>query len=399
MSANKLYKLLGFVFCMLLASVMLFGQKSKNQLEQEKRENLSKIAEAEKILNDTESEKNVTIGQLQALNQQISAREGLIKSLNEEVNLLNGEISDLSIIVNALQNDLKSLKDEYARMIYNSYKANQGYSSLTFLFSAETFNQLLMRLKYLEQYSEARKIQVRQIEKVTEELGQQRNQVEIKRAEQKTLLDQQLAENQKLIKLKSRQTKLVQDLTKKEKDLKKELADRKKSVERLDNLIADIVRKELERAKSLSSAASNNEESYSANFESNKGKLAWPVSSGFVASKFGKHPHPVMKGIIEDNPGVDIQTQKDEVIKSVHEGKVVQIAYVPGMFNVVILQHGEYYTVYSRMKEVKVKKGNLVKRAEDIGIVHTDQDGVSEVHFEVWKNYTKLDPQLWLSPK
>lgn len=399
MSASKLFRLLGFVFCVLLASSGLFGQKTKNQLEQEKRENLSKIAEAEKILNDTESEKKVTIGQLQALNQQISAREGLIKSLNEEVSLLNGEISDLSIIVNALQNDLKNLKSEYAEMIYNSYKANQGYSRLTFLFSAQTFNQLFMRLKYLEQYSEARQLQVKQIEKVTEELGQQKNQVEIKRAEQKTLLDQQLAENQKVNKLISRQNKLIQDLTKKEKDLKKELADRKKSVEKLDNLIAEIVRKEIERAKTLSSAATNNEESFSANFESNKGKLLWPVSSGFVASKFGKHPHPVMKGIIEDNPGVDIQTQKEELIKCVHDGKVVQIAYVPGMFNVVILQHGEYYTVYSRLKEVKVKKGNLVKRSDDIGVVHTDQDGVSEVHFEVWKNYTKLNPELWLSPK
>jgi len=392
-------RLLFFGFFVLLLASGVYAQKTKSQLEQEKRENLSKIAEAEKILSDTESEKKATLGQLRALNQQIEAREGLISALNQEVGLLNGEINDLSIVVNALQSDLKNLKQEYAAMIYSSYKANHGYSKLTFLFSARTFNQLYMRLKYLEQYADARKIQARQIEEVSRELDAQRNQVEIKRSEQKTLLNQQLAENRKLINLKTKQSGLVQELTKKEKELKKELADRKQAVDRLDNLIAEIVRKELERSKTLSSTAIANEDEISASFESNKNKLAWPVSSGFISSKFGKHPHPVMKGIMQDNPGVDIQTQKDESVKSVYDGKVIQIAYVPGMYNVVILQHGEYYTVYSRLKEVNVKKGTLVKRAQPLGAVHTDTNGVSEVHFEVWKNYAKLNPEQWLSPK
>ncbi|VXD18014.1 murein hydrolase activator EnvC [Marinoscillum sp. 108] len=397
MIVSKRLAFFGF-FVLLLASGV-YAQKTKSQLEQEKRENLSKIAEAEKILSDTESEKKATLGQLRALNQQIEAREGLISALNQEVGLLNGEINDLSIVVNALQSDLKNLKQEYAAMIYSSYKANHGYSKLTFLFSARTFNQLYMRLKYLEQYADARKIQARQIEEVSRELDAQRNQVEIKRSEQKTLLNQQLAENRKLINLKTKQSGLVQELTKKEKELKKELADRKQAVDRLDNLIAEIVRKELERSKTLSSTAIANEDEISASFESNKNKLAWPVSSGFISSKFGKHPHPVMKGIMQDNPGVDIQTQKDESVKSVYDGKVIQIAYVPGMYNVVILQHGEYYTVYSRLKEVNVKKGTLVKRAQPLGAVHTDTNGVSEVHFEVWKNYAKLNPEQWLSPK
>lgn len=388
-----------FFLILLIAAQVAHAQKTKSQLELEKRENLNKIAEAEKILSDTESEKRATLGQLRALNQQISAREGLINALSEEVGLLNGEITDLSIIVSALQNDLKNLKKEYAAMIYSSYKANRGYSKLTFLFSASTFNQLFMRLKYLEQYADARKIQAQQIEEVSKELEQQRNQVEVKRAEQKVLLDQQLAENQQLLKLKSRQSRLVQELTKKEKELKLELADRKKAVERLDNLIAEIVRKELERSKTLSSSAIADEDEISASFESFKSKLVWPVSSGFISSKFGKHPHPVMKGIMQDNPGVDIQTQKDESVRSVYDGKVIQIAYVPGMYNVVILQHGEYYTVYSRLREVNVKKGTIVKKEAPLGYVHTDKDGVSEVHFEVWKNYAKLNPEQWLSPK
>ncbi|MFY0607264.1 MAG: peptidoglycan DD-metalloendopeptidase family protein [Cyclobacteriaceae bacterium] len=384
---------------LLLAGYSAVGQKSKSQLEKEKRENLSKIAEAEKILKDTESERRATLGQLRAINQQISAREGLIEALTEEITLLNGEIDELGVIVNALQNDLSDLKEEYAAMIYSAYKANHGFSKLTFLFSARTFNQLFMRLKYLEQYADARKIQATQIEVVSAELSGQRDAVADKRSEQKALLDNQKNEARKLVNLKAKQSGLVQELTKKQKQLKKELANRKLAVERLDNLIAEIVRKELERSKSLSSAAIANESELSASFEGSKNKMQWPVSSGFVSSKFGKHPHPVMKGIMQDNPGIDIQTQKDEPVKSVYTGKVIQIAYVPGMFNVIILQHGEYYTVYSKLKEVTVKKGAVVKQNQPIGLVHTDPNGVSEVHFEVWKNYVKLNPEQWLSRK
>ncbi|WP_258105460.1 murein hydrolase activator EnvC [Marinoscillum sp. MHG1-6] len=394
----KLTSVLGLLLFFFICFPSL-AQKTKSQLEQEKRENLKKIAEAEKILSDTEHQKKASIGQLNALNQQIKARERLISGLNQEVGLLDGEIGDLNIIISALQSDLKDLKDEYAQMIYSSYKANRGFSKLTFLFSANTFNQLFMRLKYLEQYSEARQLQVRQIEIVSEELIKQKSQVEIKKSEQQLLLDQQIAENRKLLGLKVKQNSLVTELSKKEKQIRKELAQRKVAVEKLDNLIAEIVRKEMERSKALSSAAAASEEEISSLFEGNKNRLKWPVATGFISSKFGKHPHPVIKGIIEDNPGVDIQTSQNAPVNAVFEGKVVAVAIVPGMNNVVLLQHGNYYTLYARLKDVKVKKGQNVSSNETLGTVFSDKDGVSEVHFEVWKEYQKLNPESWLSMK
>lgn len=398
MSAKRSIRLLGYIALIILC----FGasaQKTKSQLEQEKRENLRKIAEAEKILADTEHEKKATIGQLRAINQQIGAREELIKGLSQEIGLLDGEIGDLNIIISALQNDLLNLKAEYAEMIYNSYKANQGYSKLTFIFSAATFNQLFMRLKYLEQYTEARKIQAEQIEIVADELSSQKNQVEIKRSEQRRLLTQQIAENQKLISLKSKQNSVIAKLNNKQKELRKELQDRKVAVDKLDNLIAEIVKKELERSKSLSNAAIADEAEMSSFFEQNKNKLEWPVSTGFVSSKFGKHPHPVIKGIMEDNPGIDIQTSQNASVRPVLEGKVVRVAIVPGMNNVVLVQHGKYYTLYARLKDVKVKTGQMVNKNEILGTVYSDKDGVSEVHFQVWKEFQKLNPESWLSMK
>ncbi len=382
----------------MLAGTLLTGQpKTKSQLEEEKRDNLKKIAEAEKILSETESRKKVTIGQLNAINEQIRARESLIIALNQEIKLLNEEINDLNIVVNSLQRDLQNLKEEYAGMIYASYKSNHGFGTLTFLFSAKTFNQLFMRIKYMEQYTEARKLQAENIVAVTEALNEQKNEVNRKREEQSGLLSDQLRENQKLKNLKSRKSDLVAELNKKGEELRGEMRERKQAVERLDKLIADLINEEIDKAKNLSTVDIASEEELTQKFESSKNKLEWPVNSGFVSSKFGRRPHPVLKSILVDNTGIDIQTSNEAPVVSIFDGEVKTRAFVPGMNNVVIVKHGIYYTVYSKLKEVTVEKGQKLKAKDVIGTVYTDNEGISEVHFEVWRNTQKLDPEKWLT--
>lgn len=386
-----------FLFlALLIGGSSLAQQRSKAELENEKRENLRKIAEAEKILSETKSQKKVTVGQLTALNQQINVRESLISALNSEIELLDEEIVELSIVVEALQTDLKNLKEEYAAMIYSTYKVNHGFSVLTFLFSSSTFNELFMRLKYLEQYTDARRLQAEQIVAVTQELDQQRIEVEIKREEQRVLLSQQVKENEKLINLKNEKNSLIAQLNKREKQLRTEMTDRKKANDKLDRLIAEIIRKEIERNKTMSTTALADEVELTNRFEMNRNKLPWPVNSGFISQKFGVQPHPVLKGITIENTGVDIQTNGQQEVKTVFAGEVKTKAFIQGQNNVVIIKHGDYYTVYSKLEDVKVSRGQTVNADDVIGTVHTDSEGISEVHFEVWKNTTKLDPEKWL---
>ncbi|UXP33183.1 peptidoglycan DD-metalloendopeptidase family protein [Reichenbachiella agarivorans] len=388
---------------LLLVSTQSFSQKSKAQLEKEKQENLKKISETEKILKETASEKTSSLGQLKAINHQIDVSEDLIKGINKEISMLNGEIGDLTIVTKAMESDLAQLKEEYADMIYNAYKANHGYSQITFLFSAKTFNQLFLRLKYLEQYSNARKRQVAQIEKVRDALNGQKSSLLRKKEEQNKLLNSKIKENKNLNTLKGKQNNLIQDLSKKEKELKRELTERKKSIEQLDKVIADIIKKEIEKSnagKAANTIALTAEGAVvSASFEENKNKLPWPVTSGFVSEKFGKHPHPVLKNIIVENQGVDIQTQKDASVNAVFTGTVATTAFVPGMNSVVIIQHGDYYTLYAKLKTVNVKKGQVVNAKQNIGTVFTNKDGISELQFQVWKNNVKLDPEKWLQIK
>ncbi len=391
MSVNSIYK---YVFTFIIAltiSNTLFAQKSRKDLELEKIENQRRISEAERILEQTETEKVASVGQLRALNRQIGAREDLIKSIKGEVNYLNVEIKEITFIISSLEGDLEQLRQEYASMIYSSSKAKKGVNRLTFLFSAKSFNQLLMRLKYLEQYSEIRKNQVQQIDKVRDALRGQRESEQFKRGEQSGLLSEQIRENNKLLSLKTRQTNIVNQLNSRQKELTTELAQRKKSIENLDKLIAELINREMKGGlKSPVNLA------LSESFEKNQSKLPWPVGSGFISSAFGRHPHPVLSGIMVENQGVDIQTQNSEQVKAVFDGEVATVAFVPGMNNVVIVKHGEYYTLYAKLKNVDVKKGDHVSTAQTIGQVFTDKDGISEVQFQVWRNQQKMDPTKWL---
>ena len=404
MFGSKTYAISLVLFLFFQCSVS-FAQKSKSRLEKEKQDNLAKIQEAEKILTQTTTQKKATLGELQALNRQIQVRTQLIGAISQEIGILDEEISDKLLVVNALQNDLKNLKAEYAEMIYGAYKANRGFNKLTFLFSAKTFNQLFLRMKYMEQYSEARKIQVQNIEEVSETLVQQKTELEKKKTEQGSLLKSKVKENNDLVAVKRRKDKIFTQLTKREKELRAELASRKKAMDDLNTLIADIIKKEIERTsggKSTTKVSLTPEAALlSLSFEGNKNKLPWPVEIGFVSAKFGKHPHPVLKNIMTENPGVDIQTEKQAEVRAVFDGEVSSVAFVPGMNNVVIVKHGDYLTLYARLKNINpnITRGYTIKAKESIGQVFTDNNDNTEVHLEVWKNFDKLNPERWLFSK
>ena len=134
-------------------------------------------------------------------------------------------------------------------------------------------------------------------------------------------------------------------------------------------------------------------------FESKKNTLTWPVSSGFIASKFGTQKHPVLKKITIINDGVGIQTERDSKVRAVLDGEVTMTGVIPGKNNFVLIRHGDYLTVYARLKSINVKKGQKVKADGIIGEVYTDRNGVTELEFQVYKGTTKLNPEHWLAMK
>ncbi|WP_194774381.1 murein hydrolase activator EnvC family protein [Pararhodonellum marinum] len=400
---------------LLLGSVDAFSQtkKSRAQLEKEKAEIQKRLVEFDKILKQTASKKKNTLGELNAVNKKLETRVSFINTLNREVRLINQEISETEKMVKSLENDLKNLKEEYSKMIYTSAKLNSGVNIMTFVFSSANFKQFYMRLKYLRQYSEARKKQVDQIEKVNEDLALQRIRLEDKKVEKQLALNQEQAQKKELDVLKKQQQDIVKTLSQKEEDLKKQIAAAKKQQEQLNKMITMVIEEEIRlaeaSAKKEGSKATKTTGSsmpmtpeaaaLSNSFAGNKGRIPWPVTNGFISKRYGSHPHPTLKGITVDNDGVDIQTNPNSEVRAVFDGVVTKITSMPGYGGTIIIKHGEYYTMYSKLKTISVKNGQSIKATDKIGTVYTDKEGLAEVHFQTWKGLQVMDPSIWLATK
>src|SRR5688572_5971699 len=398
--------------------------KSRTTLEREKRENLRRIKEANRILEQTKAKKEASIGQLNVIKEKINVQRGVIRTVSTELNYIEKDVQKTETQVSTMQSELEKLKAEYALMIYSAAKTANSYNRLMFLFASESFNQFTMRLRYLTQYAEARKAQVAEINRVTQNLNQELVTLNDKRQQKKTVLNVQLAENKNLLNLKGQQDQVITKLSKQEQELRREVERRQQSVRKLDNLIADMVREEIARAaraaraKNAAEAAksggtgakettvSTNKVSMtpemavlSSSFAGNRGRLLWPVGKGFISQRFGKHAHPVLKGVVIENRGIDLQTGQGEVARSVFDGKVLTVASVPGMNNIVMIQHGDYFTVFAKLRTVSVAEGQTVKRKDVIGTIYTSAEGTTELQFQIWKNSTNLNPESWLAPK
>ncbi|WP_373522270.1 murein hydrolase activator EnvC [Aquiflexum sp.] len=412
MRSTRLFLFL-ILLCFGMPQIGLHAQtkKTRAQLEKEKTDIQKRLAEFDQILKRTAETKKSSIGQLNAVNKQLQTRITFINTLSREVTLLNTEIKETQNAISSLEKDLKNLKEEYSGMIYTSSKLNSGLTMTAFIFSSATFKQFYMRLKYLKQYSDARKKQVELINQKTEELAQQRITLEEKKSEKQLVLNQEQQQKQQLDQAKRQQQGIVNDLSKQEQDLLKKITAAKKQQENLNSMIKRIIEEEIRlaeaEARKKNSTANKSSGSsipltpeaaaLSSSFAGNKGKLPWPVESGFVSKRFGTHPHPTLKGISEDNDGIDIQTRPNSEVRSVFDGEVTKIFTVPGYGGTIVVKHGEYYTMYSKLKVISVKSGDKVKAKQVLGQVYTNKEGVAEVHFETWKGLQPMDPSSWLA--
>ena len=388
-------------------------KKTREELEKQKAEVQARLLEFDKILKQTTATKKNSIGELNAVTRQFQAQTRLVNTLDREVKLINQEIKETEDKIESLEVQLKELKAEYGRMIYNASKLNRGLSIVSFVFSSANFNQLYARLMYLKQYTDSRKQQAAQIEKLSIELIDQRALLDNKKAEKEKVLVEEQKERAELEKMRRTQQGLVNTLTSKEQDIKKQITATKKQQDQLNKMIKQVIEDEIRRAeaaakKENSTATKSSGSSMpmtpevaalSKSFAGNQGRLPWPVETGFVSQGFGTYPHPTLKGITMESDGIDIRTQPNSNVRAVFDGTVTKITTMPGFGGTVIIKHGEYYTMYSKLKTITVKSGQTVSAKDVIGQVATGADGEAEVHFQTWKGLSVMNPSSWLTSK
>lgn len=446
----------------LFLSVVAQQQPNRADLEKRRQAIMEAIRQTEEQLEATKKNKNASLSQLQALKNKLAERQRLINNINDEIDNINRNINRSNQEVTHLKGNLEILKARYAQSVRYAYQTRSSYDMLAFLFSSSDFNEALRRLKYLKKYREHRRQQADQI-RVTQGMIVKKIGVLNEEKSQKDVLLSAQEQQKTVIQKESDETnEVVKELKGKEKELLGEIEKNRKAAKQLDRTIADIIRREIEiaRKKAEEEARKKAEEerrkreeearmagpnpyapkpqpgskvvvsqtpsqqqsqprvaketpSYalsltpevaalSNSFEMNRGKLPWPVEKGFIAEPFGRHQHAVAEKVTVENNGLEIQTSANATARAVFDGEVTAVIYVPGMGQSVLINHGQYFTVYTRLGNVRVKKGDQVHTKQPLGNVILNDDDVPMMHFELWKVGAHnaagaVDPATWIA--
>lgn len=400
----RLVKVVLFIF---MLSISVAGQDRK-ELER-RREALDKqIRTTTALIDQARSEQRVTQEQLQLLESQIQAREQLLRTMHSELRRVDQRIMEDEEMVRSLTEDLETLKEEYARMLQFAYRNRNAYDRMSYLFAAESFQQAWKRSRYLNQIAEQRRRQAGLIEDARMEIDSRLAALKDQREKKVRLVAEQQAEKRRLDGDRAGRQGTLATLKKEEGRLRDTQRKQEKQRKELDSAIRKAIEAELKPKPGTASAGTGRLElsltpearELNAEFEKNKGKLPWPVEKGVITSPFGKQPHPVLPGIVIENNGIDITTEKGASVRAMFRGEVSSVIVIPGAGKAVIVSHGAYRSVYSNLREVSVSKGQKLDTKQTLGSVLTDDDG-SKAHVEIWRITTdgqlvKVDPAQWL---
>ena len=384
-------------------------------------------------LKDISKNKKASLAQLNQVQKKIQLREKQINLINQQIHLIEGNINQSWREVSKLKKELDTLKVQYAKSLVYSYKNRNNYDFLNFIFSSASFNDALKRLTYLRNYRNYREQQATNIQQTQVLLQQKIAGLSANRKEKNLALKDENAERKELEVEKKEKDAVVSKIKSREKELNKELAEKKKRDRDLANAIrAAILRAQKEAAAAAAkkpvvttpspSNSSNNKPNsnstasfpksdnsnkrsvldtdaesiaLSSDFEKNRGSLPWPVS-GVVAMRFGPQQVEGLPGIIENNPGITIETNAEASVKAVFDGEVAAVTNV-GPVQAVIIRHGRYFTSYSNLSSASVSRGQQIKRGQVIGRVMEKEDGKGDLEFLITNEQNKnFDPEKWL---
>jgi septal ring factor EnvC (AmiA/AmiB activator) len=397
-----------------LVSFFAFSQNSKEFLEKRKSQLQEDINIANVLLKKTQKDKALTLNQVRALDKKVKARKELIKTIQQQVRNSEIQISRMKKEILKNQKDIDLLKKEYASMIREAQKRGKPTQSWAYVFASSSIQQALKRIYFLKQYVGFRRTQVDEINSLKERKEKNIALEEKEKEEKIKLLSEEIAQKQVLINDKNDRERAAQSLKRKESRVLAEIKKKRSELQKLERQIQKIIKQELKRQRNAARKSSSNSKSTNSNlatfeltpegtalaknFSENKGNLPWPVKRGIITQDFGPNIVPGTSGVSIKNPGIDIGTPKGSMVRAVFRGEVSTVVRIPGANRVVLIRHGNYFTVYSNLEDVYVKTGDKVDILEEIGSVASDPEtGESTVHFELWKNTENQDPKPWLN--
>lgn len=447
---------LRFLLCTLLIIIsgQVFAQSSAS-LKKKKQAINNEIAELKRTRSKIDRSKKLSLAQINILDEQIKLREEKIETINSEIRLLSNKIYDNTTEVKSLQSQLSKLKSEYAKMVQFAYRNQGSYNKLMFIFASSNFNQAYKRLKYLQQFSDSRRRKAVYIENTKEDLTHKITELDKNKKEKSSLLEDEIHEKLDLGEDKEDQSKVLSSLNLQDQKLQQQLDAKQKQAKAINNAIQSAVRKEIlaeqrraieaarkaaakakmielarRRAEALkrtrelaanrraptskiertvpehredeakpmakgSAILSSNPVTakLSSDFLSNRGSLPKPVQ-GVVTQSFGSHTY---KNVTVENTGINIKTADGASVYAIFNGQVVNVVYLINSYTIII-RHGEYFSIYSKLRNATVSAGEKVTTRQLIGTVATDRsEGSTELQFQIWKGANPVNPSSWIT--
>ena len=399
-------------------------QKIK-ELENQRNELQQQIAESETLLQSTKKDVKSQLDNLALLNGQIADRKKYINAIERDVNSLNNEINALQRQLKTLERDLKDKKDKYESSVQYMYRNKSIQEKLMFIFSAENLSQTYRRLRYVREYANYQRLQAIEIERKQKQVNAKKAELETTREAKEKLLKEGEAEKKKLEKQEKEKQGILNGLKRKQRGIQSEINKKRRSADQLNKQIDRLIELEIEKARKRAEEEArkaakdgkkpgekpagkqpvqkgtvdkfrmNNEDrQLSGTFESNKGRLPMPITGPYViVGHYGQYA--VSKNVRLDNKGIDIRGKEGAKARAVFDGEVSAIFKYNGLSNVLV-RHGNYISVYCNLSSVSVAKGSKVKAREEIGVIQKDASGNAVLHFQLRKETTKLNPELWL---
>ena len=401
-------RVFSFVFLglLFLPVLKLSAQKDLQQRLEKKRQALQKeILQINRQLLQTKHTESDAMAEYRQIKRKIYIRQKLIRNLQQEINHISRQIKQNEEKTTELNRELKKLKADYAKMIRQSYNNRSRQDKLYFLFSSESFQQAFKRAQYLKQYAKYRKKQAVAIEQKKKELAALKVKLQKDKTDKQKLYQNYRQETETIKKEQAKQLAIVNKIKQKKRYYLKQIKVKQREQAKIDRMIENLIKKAIARSNRKVKKSLRHKSKFfltpegkqlAVKFSSNKGALPWPVKKAYIARKFGNQHHEIFKNIPVVNSGIYLATEQGSKVYAVFEGKVLQIQLIPGGNSTVFIKHGNYLTIYGNLKEVYVKPGDKVKTKQVIGKVATDGFGKTILKFRIYKNTTKLNPELWL---
>ena len=387
---------------LLIPQIFVAQTQKISELENKRKILKEEILKINSLLIDNSKKKKNAFSDLENLTFKIIRKEELIKLTNQQINLLNSDVKKNEEKIEKLNIEILRARKDYAKMIFNSYKSKLKESRLMFLLSSQNFLQAFKRSQYFDQFSKSRREIASSIQSNVKNVKASNDTLKIKISQKEYLIESNENEKKKLSNEKKDQNNLINSLSKRESSYKKQINDKQKQAllldKEIDRLIKEAIRESNKNSSSTIFSLTPEGKALAESFSNNKGNLPWPVERGIVIQKFGLQTHPVVRTTKIKSNGIVIATNENANVRTVFKGKVLSILKFKGSNLTVLIQHGNYISVYKNLSKVYVNKGQDVESLEIIGQVFSNNsDSKTTLQFSIFNNTTALDPYLWIA--